>query len=50
VRHEVVDFVLLSVEVEIIVKKHMKTIAVVETWNTKEGLLKAWETGSYNFV
>lgn len=41
---EVVDFVSPSVEVEKIVEKHIKAIAVVETWKTKEQFIEAWET------
>jgi hypothetical protein len=44
---EVVDFVSPSVEVERIVEKHIKAIAVVETWKTKERFIEAWETGVF---
>jgi hypothetical protein len=44
---EVVDFVAPSVEVERIVEKHVKAIAVVETWKTKENFLHAWENGVF---
>jgi hypothetical protein len=41
---EIVDFVSPSVDVERIVNKHVKAIAVVETWRTEERFIKAWET------
>jgi hypothetical protein len=39
---EMVDFVTPSIDVERIIDKYVKAIAVVETWRTKERFIEAW--------
>jgi hypothetical protein len=49
---EVVDFISPSVEIERIIDKYVKAIAVVETWRTEDRFVEAWENnvfgGDYN--
>lgn len=44
---EVVEFVSPSVEVEQIIDKYIKAIAVVETWQTEDRFIEAWENGVF---
>jgi hypothetical protein len=47
---EVLDYVTPSREIEGIIDKYVKAIAIVETWQTEENFLENWEENVFNKV